>query len=129
MMRLLLDTHTLLWWVEDDPQLSASARSSISDEHNQCFVSLVSAWEMSIKASLNKLRLTVPVLDYFRQHLPGNNFQPLPITMEHVTRVQHLPFHHRDPFDRLLLAQAQQERLALVSADTVFSSYGIERIW
>ena len=128
-MRLLLDTHTLLWWVEDDPQLSPAARDSIGDENNECLVSLVSAWEMAIKTSLGKLRLTGPVLDYFQQHLPGNNFRRLDITLEHVTRVQNLPLHHRDPFDRLLLAQAQQERLALVSADAMVLRYGIERIW
>ncbi len=128
-MRLLLDTHVLLWWVEDDPQLSVAARTVIGDADNLCYVSLVSAWEMSIKAGLGKLDLAVPVLDYFQQHLPGNDFKPLGISLEQVTRVQHLPFHHRDPFDRLLLAQAQQERLTMVSADAVFSNYGIERIW
>jgi len=128
-MRLLLDTHTLLWWVEDEPLLSPKARAAIGDENNECFVSLVSAWEMAIKVNLEKLRLSIPVLEYFQQHLPANNFKQLHISLEHVSRVQHLPLHHRDPFDRLLIAQAHQEGLVMVSADAVFSGYGIERIW
>jgi PIN domain nuclease of toxin-antitoxin system len=128
-MRLLLDTHALLWWVDNAPQLSAAARQHVAAEGNPCFVSLVSAWEMAIKASLGKLKLSVPVQRYFLEHLPSNDFQQLEISLGHVTFVETLPFHHRDPFDRLLVAQAHLEGLVMVSADPVFEHYGITRIW
>ena len=128
-MRLLLDTHVLLWWVEDDPQLSLMARHQIADERNDCLVSLATAWEMAIKAGLGKLKLAVPVQRYFQEHLSPNNFQLLPIGLEHVTLVETLPLHHRDPFDRLLIAQARCDGLVLVSADQLFDDYGITRIW
>ena len=128
-MRLLLDTHTLLWWVEDDPQLSPLARHQIVDECNDCLVSLASAWEMAIKAGLGKLKLAVSVQRYFQEQLAPNNFQLLPISLEHVTLVERLPLHHRDPFDRLLIAQAKCDGLALVSADPMFDEYGISRVW
>ncbi len=128
-MRLLLDTHALLWWVEDEPRLSPAARHQIADERHDCLVSLASAWEMAIKASLGKLKLAVPVQRYFQEHLIPNNFQLLPIGLNHVTLVETLPFHHRDPFDRLLIAQARCEGLVLVSADPLFDDYGIPRLW
>ena len=90
-MRLLLDTHALLWWVEDDPQLSPKVRRQIADERNYCLVSLASAWEMAIKAGLGKLKLAVSVQHYFQEHLAPNNFQLLPIGLEHVTLVETLP--------------------------------------
>lgn len=128
-MYLLLDTHALLWWVEDDPQLSLVARRLIADEQNDCLVSLATAWEMAIKAGLKKLELAVPVQRYFQQHLPANDFRLLPLELDHVTRVETLPLHHRDPFDRLLIAQALCEGLTLVSGDSVFDHYGIKRFW
>ncbi len=128
-MRLLLDTHTLLWWVADAPQLSEEARRRISDEENDCFVSLVSAWEMAIKVGTGKLKLAISVGGYFQQHLPANAFQLLQIGLGHITCLETLPLHHRDPFDRLLIAQALQEPLTLVSIDTAFDQYGVPRIW
>ncbi len=128
-MRLLLDTHTLLWWVDDDPQLSPEARRQIADEGNDCLVSLVCAWEMAIKAGTGKLKLAVSVQRYFQEHLTPNNFQLLPIGLDHVTLVETLPPHHRDPFDRILIAQARCDGLALVSADPLFDDYGITRVW
>lgn len=128
-MYLLLDTHALLWWVEDDPQLSLVARRLIADEQNDCLVSLATAWEMAIKAGLKKLELAVPVQRYFQQHLPANDFRLLPLGLDHVTRVETLPLHHRDPFDRLLIAQALCEGLTLISGDSVFDHYGIKRFW
>ncbi|RKT46174.1 type II toxin-antitoxin system VapC family toxin [Thiocapsa rosea] len=128
-MRLLLDTHTLLWWVDDDPRLSPEARRLIGDEENACHVSLVSAWEMAIKSAIGKLRLAVPVQRYFQEHLPANDFQLLPIDLGHVTLVETLPLRHRDPFDRLLMAQAQHGGLTLVSIDSAFDAYGVTRIW
>ena len=128
-MRLLLDTHAFLWWVDDDPQLSPLARQQIADEHNDCLVSLASAWEMAIKAGLGKLKLAMSVQRYVHEHLATNNFQLLPIGLEHVTFVETLPLHHRDPFDRLLIAQAKCDGLVLISADPMFDEYGVIRLW
>ncbi len=128
-MPLLLDTHTLLWWVDDDPQLSPEARHRIGDEHTECHVSLVSAWEMAIKAATGKLKLSVSVQRYFQEHLTPNDFKLLPIGLDHVTLVETLPLHHRDPFDRLLIAQARLEGLTLVSIDSTFDDYGVARVW
>ena len=128
-MRLLLDTHALLWWVDDDPQLSTQARNLIGDAENDCYVSLVSAWEMAIKCATGQLKLAVSVQRYYQEHLPANDFQLLPIDLGHATLVEPLPLHHRDPFDRLLIAQAWQEGLTLVSSDTAFDAYGITRVW
>ncbi|WP_020506682.1 type II toxin-antitoxin system VapC family toxin [Lamprocystis purpurea] len=128
-MRLLLDTHSLLWWVDDDPQLSPEARRQIGDEQSECYVSLISAWEMSIKAATGKLKLAVSVARYFHENLTPNDFKLLPIALDHVTRVETLPFHHRDPFDHLLIAQAWQEGLTLVSADRIFDAYEVTRVW
>ena len=128
-MGYLLDTHTFLWWVEDAPELSRSARELISEPQNLCFLSLVSSWEMAIKTSIGKLKLTRPVRDYVTTHLAANGFKQLNLTLNHVTRVETLDWHHRDPFDRLLIAQALENKLAIISADKAFDAYGIERIW
>jgi len=128
-MRLLLDTHTFLWWLGDDPALSAKARSVIADGRNECYLSLASCWEMAIKSSLGKLRLSQPVERFIPDELSANGFQLLGIDFRHVAKVEALPFHHRDPFDRLLAAQALSEKMAIVSADTVLSEYGVRRIW
>ncbi|MFY9975106.1 MAG: type II toxin-antitoxin system VapC family toxin [Chromatiaceae bacterium] len=128
-MRLLLDTHVLLWWVEDSEQLSPEARRLIADEQNECYVSFVSAWEMAIKAAIGKLKLAVPVKRYIQEQLPANAIKLLPLSIDHVTAVESLPLHHRDPFDRLLVVQAQQELLSLVSVDASFDQYGVARIW
>jgi len=127
-LRLLLDTHVLLWWVDGGGELSAPQRRAIGRAGNQVWVSVASAWEMAIKASLGKLQLASPVGDYIARHLPANRFQLLNITLDHAARVEALPFHHRDPFDRLLIAQAKQENLTVVSKDPVFPRYGVRRI-
>lgn len=128
-MRFLLDTHALLWWVDDDPRLSPEARRLIGDQENDCHVSLVSAWEMAIKCATEKLKLSVSVQRYYQEQLPANDFQLLPIDLAHVTMVEVLPPHHRDPFDRLLIAQARIEGLTLLSIDSAFDAYGVTRIW
>ncbi len=128
-MRLLLDTHALLWWVEDAPQLSTKARKAIAAADAECFVSLACAWEMAIKCQLGKLKLASSVRQYFPSQLAANGFVQLDIAFRHVARVESLPFHHRDPFDRLLIAQALEEKLTLVSADAVFENYGVKRLW
>jgi PIN domain nuclease of toxin-antitoxin system len=128
-MRLLLDTHTLLWWVEDDTRLSSKARKAIGAASAECHVSLASAWEMAIKSHLGKLKLATPIRQYFPTQLATNGFMQLDIAFRHVARVESLEFHHRDPFDRLLAAQALEEKLTLVSADAVFEDYGVKRLW
>ena len=128
-MRLLLDTHAFLWWVDDAATLSRKARSAIADPDNECFFSLVSSWEMAIKVSLGKLRLPTTIERFVPDQLAANGFREQQIHFRHIARVGTLPFHHRDPFDRLLAAQAMAEELAIVSADPVFRKYGVSRIW
>lgn len=128
-MRLLLDTHAFLWWVNDAPELSAKARKAISDPGNECLLSLASCWEIAIKTSIGKLKLAGTVERFIPEQLAANNFGRLDIDFRHVARVTTLPFHHRDPFDRLLAAQAEEEKLSIVSADAVFQSYGVKRVW
>lgn len=127
-MRLLLDTHTFLWWVADDPRLKARARSAIA-KASEVYVSVASCWEMAIKISLNKLTLTSPVERFVAEHLAASQFALLPLELDEVGRVARLPFHHRDPFDRVLAAQALDEGLVVVSADPVFERYGVKRVW
>ena len=129
MQRLLIDTHTFLWWAADSPELSNTARQAISDSRNECFLSVASCWEMSIKASLGKLRLTKPLERFVQDLLTENGFRLLSIYLRHAAKVETLPFHHRDPFDRLLLAQAITEKLTIVSADSMFSSYDVKLLW
>lgn len=128
-MRLLLDTHTLLWWVADDRRLSARARAAIGDRKAECLFSLASCWEMAIKISLGKLTLAAPVERFLPEQLAINQVTLHPIEFAHTARVARLPFHHRDPFDRLMVAQALHDDLTVVSADRVFRRYGVKRIW
>ena len=126
-MTLLLDTHAFLWWVGDDPRLSARARRAITD--STCFISVASCWEMSIKAGLGRLDVPRPIARFLQEQLEVNGFSVLPVSLEHAAAVAEMPFHHRDPFDRLLAAQARHDDLAIVSADPVFRKYGVRRVW
>jgi PIN domain nuclease of toxin-antitoxin system len=128
-MRVLLDTHAFLWWIADSAQLTKKARAVMADPANECLVSLVSCWEMAIKVSLGKLALSTPIERFVPDQLAVNEFALLDIGFRHVARVASLPFHHRDPFDRLLAAQAIEEHISIVSADTTFRRYGVKRIW
>lgn len=128
-MRVLVDTHVFLWWVEGNRALPAKAREALSDRDNECLLSLVSVWELAIKAGLGKLKLAVPVQRYVVEHVIANGFRILDIRMEHVGRVESLDPHHGDPFDRLLIAQALEEKLPIVTAGPVFRKYGVKRIW
>jgi len=128
-MRVLVDTHVFLWWVEGDRALPAKARAALSDQDNECLLSLVSVWELAIKAGLGKLKLALPVQRYVVEHVAANGFRMLDIRMAHVGRVESLVPHHGDPFDRLLIAQALEEKLPVVTADPVFRKYGVKRIW
>ena len=128
-MRVLVDTHVFLWWVEGDRPLPPRARAVLADPENECLLSLASAWELAIKASLGKLRLAVPVKRYVVEHVAANGFRMLGVDVAHIGRVESLEPHHGDPFDRLLIAQALEEKIPVVTADPVFRKYGIKRIW
>jgi PIN domain nuclease of toxin-antitoxin system len=124
---VLLDTHAFLWWCEDSPELSKKARTVMKAE--DCFVSLASFWEIAIKISLNKLRLPGIIDRYLADQMSLNGFEQLEISFRQIMRCASLERHHGDPFDRLLVAQAQEESLAIVSRDPAFDRYGIKRIW
>ncbi|HZP82649.1 MAG TPA: type II toxin-antitoxin system VapC family toxin [Chthonomonadaceae bacterium] len=128
-MNLLLDTHTFLWFVWNDPQLSDMAKNLIADADNDVFPSMASAWELVIKVSIGKLILAHPVDLFLPDQLQRNNIQLLPIALPHTLRVAVLPFHHKDPFDRMLIAQSLVETMPLVSADAVLDAYGVRRLW
>lgn len=119
-MRILLDTHLVLWWLANSPLLSGEARKMISDPGNTLFVSAVSLWEIWLKVSLGKLR----VPEGFEGRLGAEAFESLPLTARQARQVAMLPWHHRDPFDRMLVAQAQVDQLVLLTADEPVSRYG-----
>jgi PIN domain nuclease of toxin-antitoxin system len=128
-VKYLLDTHTLLWFLLNDTQLSGNAKSIIADSSNDVFVSPASYWEIAIKISLGKYKLEQPFAVFFEQELINNRFSILPITIQHAETICTLPFHHRDPFDRLLIAQVMVEDIPLISNDKVFEKYSIARLW
>jgi len=128
-MNVLLDTHTFLWFVLDSPDLSQRARYAIEDPSVGVFVSVASLWEMAIKSSLDKLQLPIPFEQFIPHHIYLNRMRILPIGVVHLQHVHNLPFHHRDPFDRLLIAQSQVESMPIIGRDATFDRYGIQRIW
>jgi len=128
-MNLLLDTHTLLWFVLGDAQLSAAARQFIEDPTNPKFVSPATYWEIAIKISIGKYALNEPYETFIDRAIRQNGFLILPIEPRHTALLINMPFHHRDPFDRLIIAQAIVEGLAIVSADPVFDDYLVQRLW
>jgi PIN domain nuclease of toxin-antitoxin system len=126
---LLLDTHTFLWFCQDDPSLSATARTQIEDAGNRKLVSLATCWEIAIKAGLGKLRLGEPSATYIPAAIARTGFELLPISLAHATAVESLPFHHRDPFDRLLAARTLIEGIPIVSVDSQLDAFGVTRLW
>jgi PIN domain nuclease of toxin-antitoxin system len=128
-MNLLLDTHTLLWFLRDDPQLSEIAKKLIEDPGNRKLVSVASCWEIAIKAGLGKLDLAEPSRTLLEREIPANNLEILSISLAHATAVESLPPHHKDPFDRLLIAQSMIEGIPIVGADSIFDLYQIDRRW
>jgi PIN domain nuclease of toxin-antitoxin system len=128
-MKVLLDTHAFLWFVLADPRLGPTASAMIADIANEVFVSPASYWEIAIKVSLGKYALTVPFEQFWRKGINANGLQVLPIEVPHAGAVSSLPFHHRDPFDRMLVAQALVEGIPLLSDDATLDAYGIRRIW
>ena len=128
-MKLLLDTHTLLWFVLDDPQLSRTAQVQIEDPSNEVYVSPVSCWEIAIKMSVGKYTLTVPHATFFETVLVSTGCTVVPIEPRHTAGLVGMPFHHKDPFDRLLVATAIADGLTLVSADAIIDAYPVARAW
>ena len=128
-MNLLLDTHALIWFLEDDPKLSDRARAAIGDAGNRSHVSDATAWELCIKVSLGKLKTPVAFEELFPTRLEALGFLALPIRHVHLHGLLQLPLHHRDPFDRLLIAQAQVELMTLVSGDPDFPAYDVPLLW
>jgi len=128
-MRLLLDTHTLLWWLSENPSLPASARKLIANKNNDVLVSAASAWEIATKVRLGKLPIAVDLAHDFTAYLDRERFETLAVSAEHGIRAGLLPGPHKDPFDRMLIAQALAENLAIVSNDVVFDGYGVKRVW
>jgi PIN domain nuclease of toxin-antitoxin system len=125
-MNYLLDTHSFIWWLNDSKKLSQRARRIISDSNNRIFVSHATQWEIAIKAAIG--RLVFPV-DRLELEVEENGFELLSLNTQHIMQIACLPMHHRDPFDRLLIAQAQKESLTLLSRDEMFASYDVSLTW
>ncbi len=128
-MKILLDTHTALWFLAGDKRLSRSARDTIESEENVRVFSDASLWEISIKQSLGKLKLAMPFESRLMAALKRNAIDSLPIEKSHIFGIASLPFHHRDPFDRLLISTAMVESLPIITDDPVFRKYAVEVIW
>ncbi len=128
-MRLLLDTHALLWWLLDDPALGRTAYAAIADGGNRVLVSAASAFEVTTKVRIGKLPQAVPLAADFRRRCEDEGFDFLPITIEHADLAGSLAIDHKDPFDRLLIAQSQIEAMPLVSNEVRFDGYGVRRLW
>ncbi len=128
-MRLLLDTHAILWWLIDDPKLPPAARRLIRSRSNVIYVSAASAWEVSTKFRLGKLPTARDLVHNFEAVVANESFEPLPITVSHAVRAGLLPGPHRDPFDRMLIAQSQAENVPIISRETIFDGYNLNRYW
>ena len=128
-MRLLLDTHAFLWWLTDSPRLSEPARQAIAADTNEVLVSAASAWEITTKHRLGRLPNAEVVASDVAGTIARQDFDELPITVDHAARAGALPGPHRDPFDRMLIAQALLGNLVLVSNETLFDRYGVRRLW
>jgi len=128
-MTLLLDTHSFLWFAAGSSQMSAKARALIEDPANDKFLSLASLWEMAIKISLGKLKIDAPFEEFIHRQLRINGFEMFDIRFDHIAKIISLPLHHRDPFDRLLISQSLVEQIPIVSIDSIFDSYGVQRLW
>ncbi|MBT3904462.1 MAG: type II toxin-antitoxin system VapC family toxin [Rhodospirillaceae bacterium] len=128
-MRLLLDTHALLWWLTDDPKLPLEPRDAIANTENDIFVSSASAWEISTKHRIGKLTGVGDVSERLVFYVRKSGFQSLPISLEHAVEAGRLPGPHKDPFDRMLMAQANIEKLKVVTIDPVFKDYQISVLW
>ena len=128
-MRILLDTHAFLWFCGGDQRLTQKARETIENSSNQSLISIASLWEMTIKISLGKLKITQSIDNFFQDQIENNGFDLMPIEFLHLNILVNLPFNHRDPFDRLLIAQAISEKIPIISSDKAFDTYPVNRLW
>ena len=128
-MNLILDTHTFLWIVTDDKELSRKAKKYYLDKDNDIYLSGASIWEMAIKISLDRLKLSEPLDSFIKNHALANNIKILEIISIHLYKLESLPFHHRDPFERAIIAQSMTEGYTVLGDDKAFDSYPIERVW
>lgn len=128
-MRVLLDTHVFLWWNENSTELSKKAQRILSDPVNTLVLSVASAWEIAIKKQSGKLRLPVDAAEYVRTRTAHYGMEILPIHLPHALALETLPLLHRDPFDRVLIAQSQIENVPIVTADPVIRAYAVDSIW
>jgi PIN domain nuclease of toxin-antitoxin system len=126
-MKVLIDTHVLLWGLQDEPKLSDRVRTLLPKA--EVWISVASLWEIIAKVQVGKLMLPTPVRDYLTLKLRENGVSVLPLTFDHVRRLEELPLHHRDPFDRILIAQSLEENLPLITADSLFKNYAVRLIW
>jgi PIN domain nuclease of toxin-antitoxin system len=128
-MRVLFDTHSFLWWIEDDPRLSSTVKEIIGDRSNELFFSAASGWEIAIKAKTGKLNISDIPEKFVMEQLAINAVTILPIQINHALHIYNLPNHHRDPFDRILIAQSQLENLPIMTVDAQIVRYSVETIW
>ena len=128
-MKVLLDTHAFIWAAMDAPELSKKARAVLSSGETKVWVSAITAWEIAIKAGQRKLPQAAELADQFADVVQGSGYTVLPITVPHALRTGRLALHHKDPFDRMLIAQALAEDIALVSNEEIFDAYQVRRIW
>ena len=128
-MKLLLDTHAFIWWDGEPNRVSPNALAQCQNRANELWLSVASVWEMQIKLQLGKLRLSLPLAKLIESQQQTNGLQVLPITLAHVLAIEQLPDHHKDPFDRLLIAQANVEGAVLISHDPLFAKYPVKVVW
>jgi PIN domain nuclease of toxin-antitoxin system len=128
-MRLLLDTHAFIWYTTDSSRLTATGRSLIDNGENDILLSTASVWEMAIKHSIGRLTFSMPFMEFIKQQSAVNRMDILEITFDHIEVVASLPLHHRDPFDRLIIAQSMAQQIPILSVDAIFDAYAIARVW
>jgi PIN domain nuclease of toxin-antitoxin system len=128
-MRVLIDTHIFIWYIQNSERLPSSIATYINDGRNDILLSIASVWEMAIKQSTGKLNLGLPYASFIEEQMRLNSLELLHLRLDHLEVVTTMPFHHRDPFDRLLIAQSIVEDIVIISADSIFSSYPVQRIW
>lgn len=128
-MKVLLDTHAFLWWITDDPQLPAQVRGIIANSDNNLFFSAASCWEIVIKTHLGRIKLPDKPDIFIAEQMASNAIQSLPVQVSHALHVFNLPYLHKDPFDRIIIAQAQLEKLPVITSDSLISQYKIDTIW
>ncbi len=128
-MKLLMDTHVFIWFISGNSKLNSYVKKLITDFRNVRFLSIASLWEMSIKSSMGKLELEMTFPELYKEHIINNSIELLPITTEHLETLKALPFHHKYPFDRLIIAQTLAENLIVLNNDSAFINYDVECLW